>query len=479
VGRAFIALRDGGVSFSPGRLQAALATALAGVAEAPTGLCVALSGGLDSTVLLTVLAGLRADGIAPPVRALHVDHGLHADSALWSQHSVELAKKLGVECAVRRVHAAPAHGESPESAARAARYTSLRAELTTGEVLLTAHHADDQLEGVLLQWLRGGGLRALAGMPPLARFGPGWHARPMLGFTRREIEDWAREQRLSWLEDPSNADCALDRNYLRHEVLPALRKRWPAAPRTVARVAEQAAEALELQRLDAAAELAEIAAGVTLPLDPVRSMTLPRQRRLLREWLRIQGLPLPAAATLEALRRNMLEAAADRVPETRWPGAAVRRYRDHLYAEPVATTGHALWHAGAWPEGRAFELGALGRLEWRPASGPGVDLAKLAAPLRVEPRPMGACFRPAGSAHRRELRKWLQERGVLPWRRVDLPVVTLRGEVVAVAGLGYGAHFVAGPGDSAWHLDWIGRPVLTESEALSAPLARPTGAGPS
>lgn len=461
------------MSFSPERLQAALAATLAGLTGPSTGCCVALSGGLDSTALLVALARLRSAGTLPPLRVLHVDHGLHADAAQWSRHCADLATRLGLDCVVLRVDAAAARGESPESAARAARYAALGTHLARGEVLLTAHHADDQLESVLLQWLRGGGLRALAGMPPLARFGPGWHARPMLGFTRDAIERWARELGLAWLEDPSNADRALDRNYLRHEVLPVLRARWPAATRTVARVAEQAAEALALQRLDAAAELARVAEGVTLPLGPMRSMTAPRQRRLAREWLRAQGLPLPSAATLEALCRNMLEAAADRVPETRWAGVVVRRYRGRLYAERAAMRPDS-WVPGEWHPGQVFDLGEFGRLEWRPAGNAGgnagIDLERLPSPLHVGPRAPGAWFQPAGSSHRRELRKWLQERGVLPWRRIDLPVVTVQGEIVAVAPLGWAARFAAAPGGAAWSVEWIGRPVLTEEEALRAPL---------
>jgi tRNA(Ile)-lysidine synthase len=463
------------VSFSPERLQAAMAAALAGVTIPSTGCCVALSGGLDSTVLLAALARLRQGGSSLPLRALHVDHGLHADAARWSHHCVELATRLGLGCTVVRVDAAPERGESPEAAARAARYTALGAGLAAGEVLLTAHHADDQLEGVLLQWLRGGGLRAVAGMSPLARFGSGWHARPMLGFSRVEIEHWAREQGLNWLADPSNADRSLDRNYLRHEVLPALRARWPAASRTVARVAEQAAEAVALQQLDASAELARVAEGVTLPLDPMRSMTAPRQRRLLREWLRARGLPLPSAATLDTLRRNMLEAASDRVPEARWAGVVVRRYRGRLYAERAATRPET-WRAGEWHPGGVFDLGELGRLEWRPSSDAGIDLARLPSPLRVGPRAPGAWFQPVGGAHRRELRKWLQERGVLPWRRIDLPVVTAQGEIVAIAQLGCAERFAAPPGAAAWRVEWVGRPVLTEDDALRPALSGCFGA---
>ncbi len=186
----------------------------AGGAE-PTGECVALSGGLDSSVLLAALARVRAR----PLRAIHVDHGLHPDAALWSAHSVALAARCGVACEVVRVNATAVRGESPEAAARVARYAALAERLSPGEALLTAHHGDDQLETVLLQWLRGGGLRAVAGMRPVAPFADGWRVRPLLGFTRIAVEDWARGQGLEWLEDPSNADPRFDRNFLRREVV--------------------------------------------------------------------------------------------------------------------------------------------------------------------------------------------------------------------------------------------------------------------
>ncbi|HSW33466.1 MAG TPA: tRNA lysidine(34) synthetase TilS, partial [Steroidobacteraceae bacterium] len=214
------------MSFSPERLQTALESAFAGIAKPTAGSCVAFSGGLDSTVLLAGLAGLagRSDGdLLRPLRAFHVDHGLHGDAAQWAEHSASVARSFGIDCEIVRVDARPGIGASPEAAARAARYGVLAERLRSGEVLLTAHHADDQLETVLLQWLRGGGLRSLAGMQPVAPFACGWHARPLLGFTRGELRDWARAAGLEWLEDPSNLDTRLDRNYLRLEVLPALR----------------------------------------------------------------------------------------------------------------------------------------------------------------------------------------------------------------------------------------------------------------
>jgi len=455
------------VSFTPQRLRAALDAALARLPRPPSGLCVALSGGLDSTVLLCALARGPAHGPGP-LRAIHVDHGLHADSMRWSDHCRALAARLAVPCEIVVVDARAEGGTSPEAAARSARYRALGERLRIGEVLLTAHHADDQLEGVLLQCLRGGGLAAVAGMRPVQPFAEGWHARPLLGCARADLRGWAVAEGLEWLEDPSNRDTRFDRNYLRLEVLPALRRRWPAAALTVGRVAEQAAEALALDREAAAADLGALVRGDALSLERLRALGEARQRRALREWLRARGLAPPSSATLEALRRDALAAAPDRVPQTRWPGAVVRRYRDRLYADVAGPRGDENWTAGDWVPGQDFELGALGRLELRAATGQGLSRSRLRLPLRVEPRPAGASFRPAGAAHRRELRKWLQERGVLPWRRAGLPIVFSDGEVAAVADLACAERFAAAPGEASWQILWHGRPALTEAETAAA-----------
>jgi tRNA(Ile)-lysidine synthase len=450
------------VSFAPERLHASVERALQEAGATPAGYCVALSGGLDSTVLLAALAASGGERMRP-VRAIHVDHGLHADSARWSAHCVGLAECLGVSCDIVAVDARPAAGESPEAAARTARYAAFAARLGPGEVLLTAHHGDDQLETVLLQWLRGGGLRAVAGMRPVTPFAAGWLARPLLGCTRVELEAWARAQSLAWLEDPSNADPHFDRNYLRLEILPRLRARWPAAAVTVGRVAGQAAEALDVAEEVSAADLSTLVEGETLSLERFERLPAARQRLALRAWLRARGFPVPAAATLDALRRDMRVARGDRVPVTRWPGAVVRRYRGRLYV--TAGDESTDWQPGRWAPGASFELGAGGRLELVPATGEGLSRARLAGPLEVVPRPSGGAFKPAGHTHHRELRKWLQERGLLPWRRAALPCVLGGGEIVAVGDLAYGGALAAARGEPSWRIVWHDRPALTEAEA--------------
>jgi len=456
------------VSFSPERLRDALERVLREAGAVPSGYCVALSGGLDSTVLMAALTA-TAVGRPGPLRAIHVDHGLHPDAAQWTAHSIASAERLGLACEVVRVDARPAPGESPEAAARAARYAAFAGRLQPAELLLTAHHADDQLETVLLQWLRGGGLRAVAGMRPVTTFAGGWLVRPLLEFTRTELRDWAGHQGLEWLEDPSNVDPRFDRNYLRLRVLPLIRERWPAAPRTVGRVARQAAEALDIEAQVAAAELAAVAEGETLRLAALERLTAARQRLVLRAWLRTRSVDPPSLATLEALRRDMLAAGEDRIPETRWPGAIVRRYRGRVYASASASPLHGVpWQSAHWSPGDEFELGDMGRLELRTATGEGLSRERLAGELSVVPRPSGAVFRPAGCAHQRELRKWLQERGVLPWQRAMLPCVCAAGEIVAIGDLAYGGRLVAAPGEPSWRVVWHGRPTLTEAEAVSS-----------
>ena len=457
------------MAFTAARLASALEGCLATLARPASGLCVALSGGLDSTVLLAGLARARAASTSLPLRAAHVDHGLHADSAAWAERSALQAMELGVPMVRVMVDARPASGESPEAAARKARYAALAGCLTPGEVLLTAHHADDQLETILLQWLRGGGLRSVAGMPAVASFAAGWHARPLLGFSRAELHAWAGEAGLAWLEDPSNLDPRFDRNFLRLEVLPALRRRWPAAARTVGRVALQAAEALEVEAAIAGSDLAAIEVGSAISLERLHTLPEPRQRWVLRAWLRRAGLPVPSAGTLAALLHDVTRSADDRVPCVNWPGARVYRYRGRLFGTAGDPEATGVPPGGAWQPGTVFDLGSLGRLELKAATGIGLSRARLPQELQVAWRAAGELFRPAGAGHRRPLRKWLQERGVLPWLRQRVPLVIAHGEIAAIGDLAYGHGFDAQPGEPSWVVAWQGRPALTEQEALGTP----------
>ncbi|MDX1592733.1 MAG: tRNA lysidine(34) synthetase TilS [Gammaproteobacteria bacterium] len=436
------------------RLARALLDSLAGQPGQPA-LAVAYSGGRDSTVLLHVAAGLRDAGRLGPLRALHVDHGLHPGSARWRERAAAACDRLAVPFAAVAVDARPAAGQSPEAAAREARYVALGERLAPGEWLLTAHHLDDQAETVLLQLLRGAGIEGLAGMPARARFAPGWLVRPWLDQPRAALAAYAASHRLDWCEDPDNASTARDRNFLRHEILPRLAARWPAATECLARSAGHCAEASFLLEALAAVDLGELGVvpgAATLPLDGVRRLDPARRRLLLRRWLAGLGLPRPAQRVLARIEREVLGAGRDRNPHVAWPGGEVRRYRDRLYAgrPPDARPDR---EARRWDVATPLVL-PWGRLWGETTVGDGLDLARLEnAAVTVTTRAGGERLRLQGR-HRRPLKKLLQEAGVPPWRRERLPLVLVDGELAAVADLWVTSGFAARPGRPGLRLRW-------------------------
>lgn len=419
-------------------------------------LVLAYSGGLDSHVLLHLLATHRAAWAKRTLTAVYVDHGWHHASAAWGEHCARICQDLDVPFQTLKIKAPPAVGESREAVARCARYAALAGILDANSALLTAHHQDDQAETLLLQLLRGAGPHGLAAMPVASRLGPGWLLRPLLEIDRAALLSYARAHGLVWIEDASNADPAFDRNYLRHCVLPLLQRRWPAAARTLARSARWCAEAAaELDQLAAADLVDAVAARADqLRLVVVRALSEQRQRSLLRYWLRTLALPAPDSRQLEQLRHDLLSAAPDRQPWVRWPGGEVRRYRGVLYAMPPLPPhdrqGSRLWISanGRYPD---LELPGLGRLRLQPVVGAGVCAALLADPmLTVRFRQGGERFCPVGRHHSQELKKLLQDAGIPPWERDRLPLLYQGSTLVAVIGLGVAAQAAASADEPGW-----------------------------
>jgi len=396
-------------------------------------LCVAFSGGLDSTVLLAALASLRArEGYV--LRALHVDHGLHPQSARWAAAARAQARRLAVPCRVLRVQVRQQRGESLEGLAREARYAALRAQLAAGERLLTAHHQDDQLETVLLALIRGSGVRGLAAMNARGAIAHTRLLRPLLPVSRAQLERFARAHALAWSEDLSNLDERFDRNYLRRRVLPLLRERWPAVAATASRSAALLAEAQRLLEGVARRALEPAADGAALRVSALRALAPAERRNALQCWLAARALAPPDYRRLREIAGPLIEARADATPCVRWHGGEVRRHGDHLYALPPVP---------------AAPPRALARWDWKRsgwlALGPGealgvvsdhhgdVDLARL-------PCPLGVVFRDGGErlqeAHgHMALKDLLQARGIAPWERQRVPLLRRGTRIVAVADL--------------------------------------------
>lgn len=419
---------------------------------------VAYSGGVDSHALLHALVALR-DTLPGEPGAVHVNHGLHAAAADWAAHCETVCRELGVPLVGLTVDGRPGAGDSPEAAARAARYAALERWLPAGHGLLTAQHRDDQAETLLLQLLRGSGVKGLAAMPEVAQLGAGLLLRPLLAVSRRDLQAYADRQRLHWVDDPSNTDTGLDRNYLRQRIVPELRRRWPAVAQTLARSAQHCAEAARILAQVAAADVAELVgpAGDTLALGGLQALTAERRRNALRFWLQQRCGALPSTAVLSRILHDIPASRPDASPCVRWGGFEVRRYRDRLYLlrqAPVRDPGRRL----VWSLDGSLELpDAGGALHAHRATGHGLRVAAVAGSVEVAFRQGGERCRPAGRPQHHSLKKLFQECAVPPWERPRIPLIYVGDELAAVAGFWVCEQFSAAPGEPGFCIEWSGR----------------------
>ncbi len=394
----------------------------------------AYSGGLDSQVLLHLLH--QHD---QPLRAIYIDHGLQAESVRWAQHCAEQCRQRGIPFQSISVKAHPEKGESPEAAARAARYAALAKHITEGVCLVTAQHLDDQSETVLLQLLRGAGAAGLAAMPVINAFAGGWHCRPLLATSREAIQHYADEQQLQWVEDPSNQLQHYDRNYLRHSVLPEMRQRWPAVDKTLGQFAEQQAENSRL--LDTLAELDSVGRLLgdnSLDIEQLRELDEARLRNLLRFWLRVQHYPMPSRAVLQQIVSQMTGHTHDTHLCVSWADVEVRRFRDRLYT--LKQTTHDARQVFDWHGKGVLQLDSIGQqlfLETTQSSDAipyVIDTERLGQSLRVGFRQGGERIQPAGRQGHRDLKSLFQEAGIPSWQRDRIPLLYAGDQLVAVVG---------------------------------------------
>ncbi len=391
---------------------------------------IALSGGLDSTVLLHQLATLARTEVLPPLHAIHVHHGLQAAADAWPLHCQRLCDALGVPLTVMPVQVTS--GASLEAAARSARYQAFEQALAAGDVLFTGQHRDDQAETLLFRLLRGAGVRGLAAMAGERPLGQGRLVRPLLQASRAELEAYAQVHQLDWVDDPSNTDTRFARNYLRHEIVPVITRRWPQAAQTFARAASHLAEAQGLLSELAADDLRAAATPSAFPWLPVPSLALapllalsePRQRNALQHWL----------------------AGFTRLPDTQhWAGWASLRDAAPS-ATPVWVLGDGrLLRAGGrlWWLNEVWRAEPQGVVDWplvgEPLELPGngqVRLCGLAPQGRVQVRYRqgGEVLQAAGRGHR-DLKRLLNETGLPPFVRGRLPLLFVDGQLTAVANL--------------------------------------------
>jgi len=415
---------------------------------------VAFSGGVDSTVLLHLLAGVRWE-LPGPLSAIHVNHGLHEHSPHWDQHCRTVCRDWGIELVSCSVDARPVRGHSPEEWARTLRYQALEKQMTAGELLLTAHHQDDQVETLILHLCRGAGPAGLSGMQAWRTFGPGGHGRPLLAWSRRGILAYATGHKLQWLEDPSNADARLDRNFVRLELLPLLRSRWPGAGATLGRVAELQAGANAVLGEVAVQDLAACRGDVPqrLRLAGLAALSWPRQANVLRHWLATLSLPVPGRGHVSEMRQQLLVSRPDASPKVAWPGAEVRRFGDELWAGAPLPPRDARERV-SWCLRESCDL-AHGRLSAQPVVGRGLRRSALEGDkAEIRFRRGGEAILPVTDRHHRALKKLLHHARVPPWLRGRLPMLYLGDRLVAVADLWLEASMAATAAEPGWEITW-------------------------
>jgi len=388
---------------------------------------IAFSGGLDSTVLLHLLANAKD---LPPLGAIHIHHGLQAAADAWPAHCQSVCDALGVPLRIMRVHVQP--GASLERAARDARYQAFAEVTGAGEVLLTGQHRDDQAETLLFRLLRGAGVRGLAAMPAHRPLAGGHLVRPLLDVSRIELEAYAHEHRLQWIEDPSNADPRFSRNYLRHRVFPTLIERWPQALTSLARTAEHLSEAqalldelagMDLQGADQPSPFPWLPLP-SLVLAPLRELSDARQRNALRHWL----TPLTRLPDSDhwASWYSLRDAKGDAQPLWRLADGELHRCAERIWWVPTAWSEFSDATV-SWPTlKKPLELPGNGRLEFVGEASEGS--------FEIRYRQGGEIIEVPGRG-RRDLKRLLNECGVPGFVRGRLPLLYRDEQLLAVPTL--------------------------------------------
>ena len=391
---------------------------------------VAYSGGVDSHSLLHVakcLSDRHEYGI--DLLALHINHQLQVGSDTWVTHCRSICTRLGVEFKAINVDARPSRGQSPEEAARNARYHAIEQQLQRGDLLLTAHHQDDQAETVLLQLLRGSGVAGLAAMLPSRPLGKAIHARPFLSVAREAIADYADHHKLDFIEDPSNQNDQFHRNYLRRTVMPLILARWPSAAAVIARAAHNSAKAQHLNQQLASMDRQTVEYEGNIRIAALRALAYSRQQNVLRHWIRNKTGRFPSSKKLQAINTTVLAARQDANPLVELGRYQLRRYRDTLYLVPqVHETLPKDWLVKWSNPGQPLSIDELG--------------TRLVPDILPQPLPQGVCItvrlRQGGEVLSRKgrpkkaLKDVFQEAAVPPWQRHRIPLIYYNDDLVGL-----------------------------------------------
>ncbi|RVT46447.1 tRNA lysidine(34) synthetase TilS [Rheinheimera sediminis] len=397
-------------------------------------LVLGLSGGLDSMVLLELCHQLMLDTDIK-LKAVYIHHGLSANADQWADFCLQQCGQRHIPFEVQKVQLNPT--ANIEAQARAARYSALSTFVNSAQTaLLTAHHADDQLETLLLALKRGAGPAGLSGIAVVQSFASGWLVRPLLDFSRGQLEVFAQEQQLVWIEDESNNDSRFDRNFLRLEVIPLLQQRWPAFRHNALRSVEHIQQQQYFVEKQLEQLLPTVMLGAELNLKLLAMQDFTTQKLLVRHWLALTGLN-PSTDWLERFFSELMGAKADAQPLLELDTYQIRRFSNKAYITQVIE----IPQAGVLSELKpGQQLNTVVGQFILSREGKGTALLLTDDPLYLVFGLFSLPFKPAGERQRKPLKQWLKLWAVPPWQRLQLPVLVQNGQVVAVLGLASNAN---------------------------------------
>lgn len=416
---------------------------------------VAFSGGIDSHVLLH-LAALTND-LKPKITAVHVHHGIQTEADAWAEHCQTIALGLGVEFKCLSVEVQKKTRQSLEELARNVRYQAFKSLLGEHDVILLAQHREDQMETVLLQLFRGSGVQGLSGMPLSIPFGKGLMCRPLLDVSKQKIKEYAQENQLTWIEDPSNKSDDFDRNFLRNQVLPQLKQKWPGLDKTIARSARHCASAHNILEELAKELLNQIIdkADNTLNITQLLKLDFYKQQLVLRQWFTINQLRMPSEKKLQNIIKEVIKAKESRNPEIRGQGYCIRRYRNKLFC---ITTRHIdqEYYEQHWAEvSKKLLLNDGSKLVLFESDTGIPKIAWEKAKVVVKFRQGSEKIRLPGREGRHSLKKLYQEKAIAPWQRANIPLVYLDNNLAAIADLWVSADYCSDNKQACYQIDWL------------------------
>jgi len=415
---------------------------------------IAYSGGLDSHALLHVLASIQ-NKIKPKLIAVHINHGISNDADLWVKHCQKICEVYEIEFQTFSVDLSHKSDKGTEAFAREKRYKVFENLISNNDLLLTAHHMDDQVETILLQLMRGAGPDGLVGMPQAREFSKGFLLRPLLGYSREEIHDYALSESLSWVEDESNKSNKYDRNFLRNRIIPELLTRWPGALKTVRRAAKHQAEARclinEISRSDL--EMVSQSEYTKIDISRFNNLSSIRKKHVLRAWIKKSKLEMPNARIIENIITEVIHANTDRNPCVKWKDGEIRRYRGFLYIMKLLPA-HDVKISKLWNLEETLDL-TSGYLKAVSGNGSGIKKNMLSNnTVEIRYRQGGEQIRPSGRVETHELKKMFQDQGILPWLRDRIPLIFYENELIAVADLWVESKYAASESEAAWQIIW-------------------------